>query len=118
MLSLQDTIIFTCVMGAVIFFCRIFPFIFFQARKNAAKPAQDWASVLVGLVEKVAPPVAMTVLAFNALSAPFKEDVHQGFPALLAATFTALVHWWKRNSLLSIFGGTAVFMILSRVIRW
>jgi branched-subunit amino acid transport protein AzlD len=33
---------------------------------------------------------------------------------LAAAAFTALAHLWKRNSLISIIGGVAVYMILSR----
>jgi branched-subunit amino acid transport protein AzlD len=37
-------------------------------------------------------------------------------PHLVALLFTIIVHFWKSNSMLSIFGGTALFMILSRVI--
>jgi branched-subunit amino acid transport protein AzlD len=58
----------------------------------------------------------MTVLAFNAIGASFLNinNSKDGFLALAASLFTALVHLWKRNTLLSIFGGTALYMILMR----
>jgi branched-subunit amino acid transport protein AzlD len=115
-------------MGAVIFFCRAFPFLFFQnkppadgdgkgeKRTDEKHAAQTGFRRLFTFVEKIVPPVAMTVLAFNSLGSAMREDPRQGLPILAAATFTALVHLWKRNSLLSIFGGTAVFMALKRLL--
>jgi branched-subunit amino acid transport protein AzlD len=97
----------TFVMGGVIFFCRVFPFLFFREKAS---------ETFLALVEKTAPPVAMTVLAFNAISGPIKEDLHTAIPVLAASAFTALVHLWKRNSLISIIGGTALYMVLNRVL--
>jgi branched-subunit amino acid transport protein AzlD len=57
----------------------------------------------------------MTVLAVNAMSGPIRENPRTALPVLTASLFTALVHLWKRNSLLSILGGTAVYMILTKV---
>ncbi|MDR1301304.1 MAG: AzlD domain-containing protein [Treponema sp.] len=115
MVSLRSALILTVIMGGVIFFCRVFPFLFFRSQQDREdghlKPRETWGSML-DFVEKLVPPVAMTVLAFNAISAPWILDFAQGFPALLAAGFTALVHLWKRNALLSICGGTAVYMLI------
>ncbi len=36
-------------------------------------------------------------------------------PALLASAAVALLHVWKRSSLLSILGGTAIYMLLIRL---
>jgi branched-subunit amino acid transport protein AzlD len=58
----------------------------------------------------------MTVLAFNSIASPVKGSLHEGAPVLTAAVFTALVHLWKRNPLISIFGGTALYMLLERVL--
>ncbi|MDR2027910.1 MAG: AzlD domain-containing protein [Treponema sp.] len=118
MLSIQEALIWTAVMGLVILFCRALPFFLFRERGNAKKeetagPARF--APLVSLVERVAPPVAMTVLAFNSISAPFKESLSLGLSALIASAFTALVHLWKRNSLVSIGGGLLVYLILERV---
>ena len=105
-------------MGAVILFCRAFPFLFFAGgEKRSIKTPEKktgplrWEALL-GFVEKTVPPVAMTVLAFNALGTPFRENCMDGLLVLAASVFTALVHLWKRNSLISIFGGTALYMIL------
>jgi branched-subunit amino acid transport protein AzlD len=120
MVSIPRAVALTFVMGAVIFFCRVFPFFFFRERRGAGRNASD---AFLALVEKTAPPVAMTVLAFNAISGPIKESLHTAvpmgtisIPVLVASAFTALVHLWKRNALISIIGGTVVYMVLSRVL--
>ncbi|MDR0690037.1 MAG: AzlD domain-containing protein [Spirochaetaceae bacterium] len=45
-----------------------------------------------------------------------KEDLPGSIPVLIASGFTALVHLWKRNALISIFGGTLIYMVLSRLL--
>lgn len=105
------TIILVFVMAAAIFICRAFPFIFFRGVKADIKPATRFLQ----FIEKTAPPAAMTVLCFNALAAPVKENPDSALPVLSAALLTALLHVWKRNSLLSIMGGTAFFMLLKRL---
>ena len=108
-------------MGAVILFCRAFPFLFFGGKnsdvqnKDAGTGSLRKAAFLK-FVEKTVPPVAMTVLAFNALGGAFTRTPESGLLVLAASGATALVHIWKRNPLLSIFGGTALYMILQRVI--
>jgi len=117
MISLRETLFLVFAMGAVILFCRAFPFLFFP--KAASGKKGEKSSVrdsFINFVEKVVPPAAMTVLAFNALGGALKDNFHDGLPALAASVFTALVHLWKRNSLVSIIGGTALYMILIRVI--
>jgi len=57
----------------------------------------------------------MTVLSFNILGASFKADLRDGFLALGASAVTAVLHLWKRNFLISILGGTAIYMILCRL---
>jgi branched-subunit amino acid transport protein AzlD len=83
--------------------------------REPSPPGRDPRGSFFAMVEKTAPPVAMTVLAFNALSGPLKEDFRRGLPVLVAAGCTALLHLWKRNPLISILGGTALYMILERV---
>jgi branched-subunit amino acid transport protein AzlD len=134
MLSTGTALLYTVVLGAVIFFCRVLPFILFRDERRA-EPGRDPASpvetgsagaglrAFLGFVEKVAPPVAMTVLAFNSLAGPVKEaaadfpaknaaDLAAIIPLAAAALCTAVVHIWKRNALISIFGGTILYMFL------
>jgi branched-subunit amino acid transport protein AzlD len=101
-------------MGGVILFCRAVPFLFFRNRGEEERKG-GVVGTLLTLAEQAAPPVAMTVLAFNAIAGSVKEAPLQSLPALIASGVTALVHLWKRNSLISIFVGTALYMILGRI---
>jgi len=127
--SVGEALILCFVMAAVIFFCRIFPFLFFYKKNGNIRDeggsqdgrgdtaehyaARDRAGVFLAFVEKTAPPVAMTVLAINAL--PIKSSPREIIPAMAAAILTAIVHLWRRNTLLSICGGTALYMLLIRI---
>jgi branched-subunit amino acid transport protein AzlD len=141
--SLAAALGLTFAMGLVIFFCRLFPFLMFRekpkpsgetektatARSGEAETAEKSRGgpdspgktapfrreLFLNFVEKLAPPAAMTVLAFNAIAGSFKADLREGGPVLAAAALTALIHLWKRNPLFSIFGGTAGYMILERI---
>lgn len=140
--SPSESLVIVLAMGAVIIACRAFPFLFFrgsweedQAQRNEEDPVQrnkeDQAernqeankdkhpsrkAAILDFVEKTVPPAAMTVLAFNALGVSFRENTLDGTLVLAASVFTALIHLWKRNSLISIFGGTALYMILERIV--
>jgi branched-subunit amino acid transport protein AzlD len=118
MLSIPEAFLLSLAMGAVVLFCRAFPFLFFRDKRgNDGKPVSGPApgNRFRSLVEKAAPPVTMTILAVNAMSGPIRESPPAAFPVLTASLFTALVHLWKRNSLVSILGGTALYMVLSRL---
>jgi branched-subunit amino acid transport protein AzlD len=99
------------VMATVIFTCRVFPFLFFREKNGSTNNGKRF----LGFIEKTVPPVAMTVLAFNSLAGPIRASPHELVPTLSAAAFTAIVHVWRRNPLISIFGGTALYMILIRI---
>jgi branched-subunit amino acid transport protein AzlD len=129
-LSTGTALFYTVVLGAVIFFCRVLPFILFRDERKAGSSGSAGGSgalkAFLGFVEKVAPPVAMTVLAFNALAGPVKGAAagfpaeNAGFAAIIplaaAALCTAVLHVWKRNALISIFGGTALYMLLEHLL--
>jgi branched-subunit amino acid transport protein AzlD len=117
----HEALLLTLVMGAVILFCRAFPFLFFRGGSPKDNKPDTTASgqrkaAFLNFVEKTVPPAAMTVLALNSLASPVKANLREAAPVLIAAAITALVHLWKRNPLISIFGGTALYMILKRLI--
>ncbi|MDR0643915.1 MAG: AzlD domain-containing protein [Treponema sp.] len=116
MVSISSALILTILMGGVIFLCRVLPFLFFRHRQDVPPAPGERFGALLEFVEKLVPPVAMTVLAFNAISVPFTADVPQGLSAFIAAGVTAVVHLWKRNSLFSICGGTLVYMFIEAVV--
>jgi len=109
----------TLAMGAAIFFCRAFPFLFFRGKPGGGDPAArrgGRGAGFMAFVEKAAPPAAMTALALNALAGPMRAGLGEAAPALAAAAFTALLHLWRRSALLSIFAGTALYMALARLL--
>ena len=112
--GVSEALFLSIVMAAVIFFCRVFPFLFF--REKTGSITGNRTDAFLAFVEKTVPPVAMTVLAFNSLAGPVRSNPRELLPGLIAATLTALVHLWQRNPLLSIFGGTALYMLLIRLL--
>ncbi|GMO26141.1 MAG: hypothetical protein Ta2B_06180 [Termitinemataceae bacterium] len=134
--SLKDAFVLSIAMGAVIFICRAIPFIFFRNTGSKKLQTKSNSETIIGFVEIIAPPVAMTVLTFNEISSRLVgifQSVNTKFahlpqlqiagivlldaiPVAAASAVTAILHLWKRNSLLSIFCGTALFMLLGRVL--
>lgn len=114
--SLEDALFLVFAMGAVILFCRLFPFLFFRVNETKEGTVSGRKAALLDFVEKTVPPVAMTVLAFNIMGSSFRDNIQDGFLVLAACVCTALLHLLKRNSLLSIFGGTALYMLLHNII--
>ena len=71
--GVSEALILSIVMAVVIFFCRVFPFLFFREKTGAASGGtadseKGRKAVFLAFVEKTVPPAAMTVLAFNALA--------------------------------------------------
>ncbi|MDR0502215.1 MAG: AzlD domain-containing protein [Treponema sp.] len=121
--GIGEAVLLTAVMALVIFFCRVCPFLLFRGKSPGDKNAGRRAEAFIDFIGKIVPPLAMTVLTFNAVSASVYESVKNGSPgqggaAFIAAAVTVIVHLWRRNALFSIFGGTAAFMALERLINF
>jgi len=112
-----EAIVFSSVIAAVIIFCRAFPFIFFGAKKTEeiSLKRRERERVFISFVEKTVPPAAMTVLAFNSIAMPFKENYREGLVVLIASILTALIHLLRRNTLISILTGTAAYIALEHL---
>lgn len=104
-MSLTDAFIAIAVMAAVTFLVRAFPFIFFQRR--------DPPRALTFIRDYI-PPAVMTVLALAAFKDINWTKAPFGTPELLSALVVAALHFWRGNALISIFGGTAFYMIITR----
>jgi branched-subunit amino acid transport protein AzlD len=121
--SIPAALAYTFALGAVVFFCRVFPFLVFRKKDETAETGGDRESSpkkiklgnFLALVERIVPPVAMTVLAFNAMAGPVKADIREALPVLAGTGLTTVLHLWKRNALLSIAAGTALYMFLERL---
>ncbi len=91
------------IMGVITFATRVFPFV---ALKNRGEHP---TFLFLG---RYMPPAIMTILVIYSLKSV--DFLHTPFGAneLLALGATVLLHLWRSNSLLSIFAGTAVYMLL------
>ena len=86
---------------------RLFPFIVFRGREVPA---------VVKYIGRVLPVAIMTALVVYCLRGVSFSSAGGFVPALAASAVTALLHIWRRSSLLSIAGGTACYMVLLRVL--
>ena len=105
-LPLNKVIIAIILSSLIIFFERAFPFILFS-KKNPPK--------IIQFIEKYIPPLVMISLVCYCLKDITLTSGLVGFlPYILGIIITIVLHLWKRNSLISIFGGTIVYMVLIR----
>jgi branched-subunit amino acid transport protein AzlD len=111
MLPLKTAILYSALSGVVVFLCRAFPFIFLAGGKNPLAKQRTFVFV----AEKVIPPLAMVLLCANAIVSPVRENPALLVPVAVSSLFTALLHLFRRNVLLSIAGGTVCYMALIRV---
>ncbi len=86
---------------------RAAPFLFFSRRKPPS---------VIGFVERNFPPLILTILIFYTLGGVDFTEAPYGTRELLAILATGLLHAWRGNYLLSIFGGTAFYMLLIRIL--
>ena len=90
------------VLGTMI--TRFLPFIIFPADR----PTPDYVRYLGHAL----PPAALGLLVIYCLKdVDFLSGAH-GLPELIAMAVVTALHFWKRQMLLSIAGGTVVYMLL------
>ncbi|MBU0926400.1 MAG: AzlD domain-containing protein [Spirochaetes bacterium] len=94
-------------MAIVTIATRAAPFLFFSKRKPPAS---------LDFLQAYLPPALMTILVLSAFRNVSWAASPHGAPALAGAVATAVLHLWRRNVLLSIAGGTAIYMALIRLI--
>lgn len=101
-LSQQIITIAMVVLGTVL--TRFLPFLLFPAGKTTPKYIQ--------YLGKVLPPAVFGLLVIYCLKNVSIFTGSRGIPELLSILAVVLLHLWKRQMLLSIAGGTVLYMIL------
>ena len=96
------------VMAGVTFLTRALPFLLFDRGESPPK--------LVLYLGRVLPPAIIAMLIIYCL-----RDISFAAPAgwapqLIAVGAVVLLHLWKKNNLLSIFGGTILYMVLVQAV--
>lgn len=107
MLGLEAALTAVFVMAAIIMSCRAVPFLLFSGRKPPAA---------LRFIERFMPPVAMTVLVVSSFASIEWMERPYGLPELAAGALVVLAHLWRRNALISIFGGTGFYLVLRALI--
>lgn len=103
-LSVNQTIIIVLVAAVCTFATRLFPFVLFGASKEMPKFIKYLGDIL---------PVAIIGILIVYCSSDFTTgDINVIAPKAIAIVATALIHLWKRNTLLSIAVGTIGYMLL------
>ena len=99
---------FIAVMGTVTLFTRALPFLLFDRGKPPPKT--------ILYLGRVLPPAVMAMLVVYCLRGLNFSVPPAWLPQLIAAAAVIGLHKWKHNTLLSIFGGTLLYMILVQAV--
>lgn len=96
------------VMAAVTFLTRALPFLLFD---RGERPPQ-----LVLYLGRVLPPAVIAMLIVYCLRTVRFTAPGLWFPQLISVAAVIALHLWKHNNLISIFGGTLLYMFLVQTV--
>lgn len=105
----MNTLLVILVIALVTAALRLLP-VYLFGRKGSAlpRPVLDLTRALPGAVIAF-----LVVYIFRSLRVSTVQD---WLPSLLGALLAALLQYWKKNTLLSIFAATVLYMVLIRVL--
>lgn len=107
-MSAGRTFLIIMVAAVCTFATRVAPFLLF----NGKKPIPP----IVRYLGETLPPAVIALLIVYCLKNVNWLAAPHGVPELVCIGVTALLHIWKRNNLLSIGGGTALYMVLVQAV--
>ncbi len=89
--------------SCIIYFERSLPWLAFGKKAMPSK---------IKKLSDLLPPALMAILVVYSLKGLMTADFHSASAMIIASIFTALIHIYKKNQILSVFLGTAVYMVL------
>ncbi len=104
----MQTVWLIAVMAVVTALLRFLPFLIWNGKRKTPE--------VVLYLGKVLPYSIMAMLVVYCLKGIQLLVTPHGLPELLAVAVVAILHVWKRNTLLSIIVGTGVYMFLVQVV--
>lgn len=108
MIDVGHSLILIGVMAVVIAFLRFSPFLAFPEGRKRPKVITYLGSVLPYAVIGM-----LVVYCFKNVSV---LEYPWGIPELIAALWVLGIHAWRRNTLISVFSGVALYMVLVQVV--
>lgn len=104
---MMKTISIMAIVAFVTLFTRVLPFVLFGGKKGMPK--------MIGYLGKVLPAAIIAALAVYCFKELTIQPALQKLWSLSAGAAVILLHLWKRNTLVSIAGGTVLYMLLIRI---
>jgi len=108
MLTTGGAIASIAVMAIVTFLTRAIPFLLFDRGESPPK--------LVLYLGRVLPPAIIAMLVVYCLRDLSFAAPAGWLPQAISVAAVVLLHLWKHNNLLSIFGGTILYMVLIQAV--
>lgn len=106
-LSTTQSILIIAVCALCTFAERALPFLLFRGKE---------VPEIVRYLGRVLPMAIMATLVMYCLKGITFSSAAGFAPPLIASALTVLLHIWKRNTMLSIFGGTVCYMLLVQIV--
>ncbi len=103
-MNMSHSVKILIVVAVVNIFMRLLPFMVFRGDKPLPK--------VITYLSKVLPYALIGMLVVYCLKDISILSAPHGLPEFIACAAVALLHIWKKNMLLSVFGGTIFYMIL------
>lgn len=103
MINTLQMLVTIAVIALATFVTRALPFICFGSREPP---------IILLTIEKNLPPMILLLLVIYCLKNVQWFSAPYGIPELLSIGIVAGLHLWKKNAMLSIFTGTAIYMIM------
>lgn len=100
----KESFLIILIVAGVTFLTRVLPFLIFPANKPTPK--------FVIYLGKTLPPAIIGMLVVYCLKGVAPLSWPFGIPEAVAVLAVVLLHVWKRNNLISICGGTILYMVL------
>ncbi len=96
------------ISGAATFLTRLLPFLLFSGGRQMPPKLKKIADIL--------PSAVIAVLVVYGVSPQLSTLGTDTVAAITALALTVALHLWRKNTLLSMFAGTAAYMILIRIL--
>ena len=103
-----QAILLILTMTAVTMATRFLPFLLLGDKRQTPP--------FIAYLGKVLPYAIMGMLVVYCLKGVSLADLSSAVPAALGVAVTAGLHLWKHNTLLSIVGGTVIYMVLVQMV--
>ena len=107
-MSNVNAMLIVAVAGIVTIALRFLPFLIFGGDRKT--PAY------ITYLGKVLPYAIMAMLVVFCLKNVSLVSAPYGLPELISCAMVVLLHVWKRNTLISIIGGTVCYMVLVQLV--